>query len=191
MEERWRFHAKIHDISTNLGKNILLTPLLCVSLTRNVIFLSLKTRKCNKTVKRFKGKREKAIYMGWVRANSLQASRSRLSELPKNPTMAFERLPRGRYPLTLLNLALSMLEASWERILHFLSGQNSLKRTDLALSELAFSSKRVGLLLFGTFSLKRVWLGLESGFLVIACNFQHDLSRVRHIKPKRQNYNKW
>jgi len=28
---------KIHDISKNLGKNLLITPLLCISLTRNAL----------------------------------------------------------------------------------------------------------------------------------------------------------
>ena len=45
MEERWRFHDKIYDFSTNLGKNLPLPPLPCVSLSRNALSLSLKTRK--------------------------------------------------------------------------------------------------------------------------------------------------
>ena len=45
MEERWRSHDKIYDFSTNLGKNLPLPPLPCVSLSRNALSLSLKTRK--------------------------------------------------------------------------------------------------------------------------------------------------
>ena len=35
-----KIHDKIHDVSTNLGKNPLLTLLLCVSLSRNAFSLS-------------------------------------------------------------------------------------------------------------------------------------------------------
>jgi len=44
MEEKMKIHDKIHDFSTNLGKNPLLTLLLHVSLSRNALSLS-KNRK--------------------------------------------------------------------------------------------------------------------------------------------------
>jgi len=45
MEEKMKIHDKIHDFSTNLGKNPLLTFFLHVSLSRNALSLSLKIEK--------------------------------------------------------------------------------------------------------------------------------------------------
>jgi len=47
MEEKMKINDKIHDFSTNLGKNPLLTLLLHVVLSRNVLSLS-KNRKNSK-----------------------------------------------------------------------------------------------------------------------------------------------
>ena len=70
IEERWRFHAKIHDVSTNLGKNLLLTPLLCVSLTRNAI-LSLKPEKW---IKQWKDPLERESYLYGLDSGKLASS---------------------------------------------------------------------------------------------------------------------
>jgi len=50
MEEKMKIHGKIHDVSTNLGKNPLLTLLLHVFLSRNAI--SLKIGKMSKEMKK-------------------------------------------------------------------------------------------------------------------------------------------
>jgi len=50
MEQKMKIHDKIHDVSTNLEKNPLLTLLLHVSLSRNA--LSLKIGKIAKRMKK-------------------------------------------------------------------------------------------------------------------------------------------
>jgi len=63
-EEKVKIPCLDQDVSLNLGLNLLLTTLLCVSLSRNVLFLSLKTRKCKENHKRICGKRGESYLYG-------------------------------------------------------------------------------------------------------------------------------
>ena len=53
----------------------------------------------NKTVILILEREEKVIYMGWKRDISLKRDALRLSEVPENPNLAIEELPRGPYPV--------------------------------------------------------------------------------------------
>jgi len=59
MEEK----MKIHDFSTNPGRNPLLTLLLHVSLSRNALSLSKNRKKCQKQSIEYLKNERKAIYM--------------------------------------------------------------------------------------------------------------------------------
>jgi len=63
-EEKVKIPCLDQDVSLNLGLNLLLTTLLCVSLSRNALFLSLKTRKCKENYKRMSGKRGESYLYG-------------------------------------------------------------------------------------------------------------------------------
>jgi hypothetical protein len=62
MEEKMKIHDKIHDVSTNLGKNPLLTLLLHVSLSRNVLSLSKNQKNSKKNEEEYLKNGRKAIY---------------------------------------------------------------------------------------------------------------------------------
>jgi len=96
----------------------------------------------NKTVIFPLEREEKAIYMGWERDISLKRDALRLSEMPKNPNLANEELPRGPYPVA----RWTSLGATWKRdrseafLKH--SVQISLKRDDVASSKMLHSHER-------------------------------------------------
>ena len=62
VEEKMKIHDKIQDFSTNLGKNPLLTLLLHVSLSKNVLSL-YKSEKYQKQRMGFSKNERNAIYM--------------------------------------------------------------------------------------------------------------------------------
>jgi len=62
MEEKMKIHDKIHDVSTNLGKNLLLTLLLHVSLSRNALSLSKNRKNIKKIEEEYLKNQRKAIY---------------------------------------------------------------------------------------------------------------------------------
>jgi len=57
-----KIHDKIHDVSTNLGKNLLLTLLLHVSLSRNALSLSKNRKNIKKIEEEYLKNQRKAIY---------------------------------------------------------------------------------------------------------------------------------
>jgi len=77
----------------------------------------------NKTVNECVEREEKTIYMGKIREISLKRDASRLSEQPKNHTLANEDMPRGPYAPEVAKSRVSELEANPK----LLSTQNSLK----------------------------------------------------------------
>jgi len=79
--------------------------LLCVSLSRKALVLSLKPENCNKTVIAPLERVDKTIYMGKNRARSLKRAEAALSERHENLPLATEKLPRGPYPLQMKNFA--------------------------------------------------------------------------------------
>ena len=149
-------NMKIHDFSTNLGRNPLLTLLLHVSLSRIALSLSLKIKKISKTMNRISEKWEKSYLYGWICHVRLKGTTFAWSKWPWNPTLATRWLPHS---LILLN---SLKRAGSEQTLCSLELS--------CLSELG--------------SLQASWLCILVDFLVLACIFLHKKDRVSHIKHK-------
>ena len=96
MEEKMKIHDKIHDLTTNLGKNPLLTLLLHVSLSRNALSLSKNREKKNQKQSMDSLEREeKSIYIGTICARSLKRAEVASSERLKILPLAIEKLPRS------------------------------------------------------------------------------------------------
>jgi len=91
-----KIHDKIHDLTTNLGKNPLLTLLLHVSLSRNALSLSKNREKKNQKQSMDSLEREeKSIYIGTICARSLKRAEVASSERLKILPLAIEKLPRS------------------------------------------------------------------------------------------------